>query len=65
MLTIDPSVDLYGGGGLVSTCADLAKFFRALLLRGEVFDSPATLVTMTTRLQDVPASERLATGDDP
>lgn len=65
VLTIDPSVDLYGGGGLVSTCADLAKFFRALLLRGEVFDSPATLVTMATRLQGVPASERLATGDDP
>ena len=64
VLTIDPSVDLYGGGGLVSTCADLARFFRALL-RGEVFDDPATLATMTTRLQDVPASDRLATGDDP
>ena len=64
VLTIDPSVDLYGGGGLVSTCADLARFFRALL-RGEVFDDPATLATMTTRLQGVPASDRLATGDDP
>jgi D-alanyl-D-alanine carboxypeptidase len=64
VLTIDPSVDLYGGGGLVSTCADLARFFRALL-RGEVFDDPATLATMTTCLQDVPASDRLATGDDP
>jgi CubicO group peptidase (beta-lactamase class C family) len=56
VLTIDPSVDLYGGGGLVSTCGDLARFFRALL-RGEVFDDPATLATMTTRLQDVPASD--------
>jgi D-alanyl-D-alanine carboxypeptidase len=64
VLTIDPSVDLYGGGGLVSTCADLARFFRALL-RGEVFDDPATLATMTTCLQGVPASDRLATGDDP
>jgi D-alanyl-D-alanine carboxypeptidase len=43
----DPSVDLWGGGGLVSTCADLARFFRALL-RDDVFRDPATLVTMCT-----------------
>ena len=52
--TIDPSVDLWGGGGLVSTCRDLARFFRALL-RGEIFDRPETLATMTTRLDGVPA----------
>ena len=38
----DPSFDLYGGGGLVSTTADLNRFFRALL-RGQVFHDPATL----------------------
>ena len=27
---MDPSVDLYGGGGLMSTCGDLARFFRGL-----------------------------------
>lgn len=38
----DPSFDLFGGGGLVSTVADLARFTRALL-RGEVFRHPGTL----------------------
>jgi D-alanyl-D-alanine carboxypeptidase len=38
----DPSFDLYGGGGLVSTTQDLARFFRALL-RGEIFAQPQTL----------------------
>jgi len=33
----DPSFDLYGGGGLVSTVGDLARFYRALLT-GDVFD---------------------------
>jgi D-alanyl-D-alanine carboxypeptidase len=44
--TLDPSFDLYGGGGLVSTVADVTTFFRALF-RGDVFDDPATLATMT------------------
>jgi D-alanyl-D-alanine carboxypeptidase len=44
---LDPSVDLFGGGGLVSTTRDLAVFFRALL-RGEVFDHAETLETMLT-----------------
>lgn len=43
----DPSFDLYGGGGLVSTVDDLAAFYRALL-SGEVFQDPATLEAMTT-----------------
>jgi D-alanyl-D-alanine carboxypeptidase len=62
--TIDPSVDLYGGGGLVSTCADLAKFVRALL-RGEVFDASATLETMTTVLHDVPRAPETSIDDEP
>ena len=43
----DPSFDLYGGGGLVSTVRDLATFYRALLTGG-VFADPATLTVMTT-----------------
>lgn len=50
---MDASVDLYGGGGLMSTCRDLARFFRALL-RGDVFRDPATLATMTATLDGVP-----------
>lgn len=38
----DPSFDLYGGGGLISTTPDLAKFFRAILTGG-VFEKPETL----------------------
>lgn len=42
VLSIDPSCDLYGGGGLVSTTQEVAIFLRALL-RGELFDRPQTL----------------------
>jgi D-alanyl-D-alanine carboxypeptidase len=52
----DPSVDLWGGGGLVSTCADLAWFFRALL-RDDVFRHPETLATMCTLPNRPPANE--------
>ena len=62
--TIDPSVDLWGGGGLVSTCRDLGRFFRALL-RGEIFDRPATLSTMTTRLDGVPRAPEMTSDEDP
>jgi D-alanyl-D-alanine carboxypeptidase len=61
---VDPSVDLWGGGGLVSTCRDLARFFRALL-RDEVFRYPATLVTMTSVLDGIPRAEGTGIGDDP
>jgi len=44
---LDPSFDLYGGGGLVSSVEDLGRFYRALF-RGEVFRDPATLETMLT-----------------
>lgn len=43
----DPSFDLYGGGGLVSTVGDLARFYRALFA-GEVFDNYATGMIMLT-----------------
>lgn len=39
---LDPSFDLFGGGGLVSTTDDLARFFAALLT-GQLFDRPQTL----------------------
>lgn len=41
----DGSIDLYGGGGLMSNLEDLARFYRALL-RGEVFARGATLDSM-------------------
>lgn len=45
---IDPSIDLYGGGGIVTTARDLAHFTRSLLL-GEVFKDLATLPTALIR----------------
>jgi len=41
----DPSYDLYGGGGLVSSVGDLARFLRGLL-GGRVFRKRATLLLM-------------------
>lgn len=51
----DPSFDLYGGGGLVSTVGDLARFYR-VLLHGQVFEKRATLRTMLGK----PNSRRIA-----
>jgi len=48
--TIDPSQDLYGGGGIASTVGDLAVFFRAVFT-GRVFENPSTLDTMLTTLE--------------
>ena len=48
----DPSFDLYGGGGLVSTVGDLARFGRALFA-GRVFARPETLETMLTTVDGV------------
>jgi D-alanyl-D-alanine carboxypeptidase len=45
----DPSFDLYGGGGLVSTVGDLARFWRALFAGG-VFENASTLDTMLTTI---------------
>jgi D-alanyl-D-alanine carboxypeptidase len=52
----DPSFDLYGGGGLVSTVDDLARFYRALL-GGRVFEKAATLRTMLGKPGGVRPSE--------
>ncbi|MGO4222460.1 serine hydrolase domain-containing protein [Lysobacter sp. TAF61] len=41
----DPSMDLFGGGGIVATPADMATFFEALLA-GRVFKDSATLALM-------------------
>lgn len=41
----DPSMDLYGGGGLVAPPVDVAVFFDALL-EGRVFRKPETLALM-------------------
>ena len=43
----DPSMDLYGGGGLVTSTGDLAAFVRALL-EGRVLEKNSTLETMRT-----------------
>ena len=43
----NPSFDLYGGGGLVATMPDVAKFYEALFA-GRVFADSATLATMLT-----------------
>ena len=61
---MDASVDLYGGGGLMSTCRDLGRFFRGLL-QGGVFTHPATLATMTATLEGIPRAEGTPLDDDP
>jgi D-alanyl-D-alanine carboxypeptidase len=48
--TIDPSQDLYGGGGLASTVGDLARFFRGAFT-GAVFADSATIDIMLTTLE--------------
>lgn len=58
----DASVDLWGGGGLVSTCGDLALFFCALM-RGQVFRRPETLALMCTRSAGVPPVEASPTAE--
>lgn len=44
---VDPSFDLYGGGGIVMSPRDLATFFKALF-EGRIFARPATLQVMLT-----------------
>lgn len=44
---LNPSFDLFGGGGLLSTTGDLATFLDALFAN-HVFDRPATLQRMLT-----------------
>jgi D-alanyl-D-alanine carboxypeptidase len=47
---LDPSWDLYGGGGMVSTIKDMAMFFRALF-EGRIIHDKKVLAMMYT---DVP-----------
>jgi D-alanyl-D-alanine carboxypeptidase len=57
-ISIDASHDLYGGGGLVSSVEDLARFYRALFTR-KVFLRDSTLQTMLTV---PPTNERIPGG---
>ena len=50
----DPSYDLYGGGGIVSTVGDLARFYRAIFTGG-VFADPATADIMLTTVDGAQA----------
>lgn len=45
----DPSVDLFGGGGLLSTTTDLARFFLHLF-SNKVFRKPSTLKLMLEKV---------------
>lgn len=46
----DPSYDLYGGGGVVATVGDLARFWRGLFVSG-VFENLETVDTMLTTIE--------------
>jgi D-alanyl-D-alanine carboxypeptidase len=50
----DPSYDLYGGGGLVSTVGDLARFYRAIFT-DDVFTQEDTSYIMLTTDDDAQA----------
>ncbi len=52
--SFDPSFDLYGGGGIVSTVGDMARFFRALF-SGGIFAEPQTLEIMLTTVDTAKA----------
>lgn len=47
----DPSYDLYGGGGLVSTVADLNRFFRALV-EGRIIGRTSLRTMLSLRPSD-------------
>lgn len=47
-----PSLDYYGGGGLLSTTSDLSLFFHSLFNQ-KVFANPSTLDTMLTSVINV------------
>lgn len=47
----NPSIDLYGGGGLVATAQDLSTFIRALFAQ-KVFETPASLEHMLSFQED-------------
>jgi len=47
---VDASMDIYGGGGLVSTVGDLSRFMRGLFT-GKVYKFPDTLKEMLTTVK--------------
>jgi len=55
----DPSLDLYGGGGLVSTADDLTTFMRALFVGG-IYTDEATADTMLTTIDGAVAGPDLS-----
>jgi D-alanyl-D-alanine carboxypeptidase len=57
--SLDASSDLFGGGGLLSTLPELARYFRALV-RGELFDRAGTATLMRA-----PTALSIAQGDLP
>jgi len=52
--SIDPSFDLFGGGGLAGTMSDLAVFMRSLFT-GAVYDQAGTTEVMLTTIDGVSA----------
>lgn len=46
-LAVDPSFDLFGGGGLVSTVGDLNRFFKALL-SGQILRPDSVIAALAT-----------------
>ena len=53
----DPSFDLWGGGGIVSTVSDLALFMNAFV-KGGLFDRPETLTRALAAPRSTPAPGR-------
>lgn len=54
--TIDPSFDLYGGGGLAATTKDTALFMQALF-SNQIFESSETLALIQTKANPVQEME--------
>lgn len=54
--SFDPSIDLYGGGGLVSTASDLAGFFQSLFTN-KIFEKSSTLEIMLVKNEQQTAQE--------
>jgi D-alanyl-D-alanine carboxypeptidase len=59
-----PYFDLYGGGGIVATMHDLARFFGGLF-RGEVYRDPATVELMLSTFDDLGPSPSATAGSLP
>jgi D-alanyl-D-alanine carboxypeptidase len=58
---LDASIDLYGGGGLVSDVKDLVGFWRALF-EDRLFDAPSTRAMMCSVLPDLAHGREIGLG---